>query len=293
MMDNSYPFEDNRLIEELARNLNLSTPEYSALPEAEKTIDRRAIEDVFNLLLKYIILQPEIYLSRPKLPYRQRIINFSDRIAPTIWMKLSIIGAIFFISAAIILGLFSPTATTPIRIYIYLFGFFSLLFAIFWEIRWLKQLSIQQVIQNPREITCLDFEVAREQALGYELNLVERIVKAANFNKPVIQYVENKICSELSFQSQQANLVSKIIKLAAIFIVLSLVYTSTPLQLLLNTILANNLAILNSIVTVIAALGAGVILFAEWVEDTLVQWKITNYKICEHLLKQARTLVED
>ncbi|MDV2995158.1 MAG: hypothetical protein N4J56_004812 [Chroococcidiopsis sp. SAG 2025] len=95
MMDNSYPFEDNQLIEELARNLNLATPEYSALPEAEKTLDRQAIEDVFNLLLRHIIFQPEIYVSIPKFSYRQRVTNLFDRLAPTIWMKLSIIGASF------------------------------------------------------------------------------------------------------------------------------------------------------------------------------------------------------
>ncbi|MDV2995157.1 MAG: hypothetical protein N4J56_004811 [Chroococcidiopsis sp. SAG 2025] len=199
----------------------------------------------------------------------------------------------FFISAAIGLGLFSPTATTPIRIYIYLFGFFGLLFAILWEVRWLRQLSVQQIIHNPKEIACLDFEVARAQAIGYELDLVDRIIKTANFSKQVIQYVENKIHSELSFQTQQANLANKIIKLAAIFIILSLVYTSMPLQLLLHSILLNNLAILNSIVAVVAVLGAGVILFAEWVGDTVVQGKITSYKICENLLKQARVLLED
>lgn len=93
-MDNSYPFEDNQLIEELARNLNLATPEYSALPEAEKTIDRRAIEDVFNLLLRYIILKQEIYISTSNLSNRQQITTIFDRLAPTIWMKLSIIGAL-------------------------------------------------------------------------------------------------------------------------------------------------------------------------------------------------------
>ncbi|MGL4619648.1 MAG: hypothetical protein ACRCZS_11415, partial [Chroococcidiopsis sp.] len=203
------------------------------------------------------------------------------------------IGASFFISAAVGLGLFSPTATAPIRIYIYLFGFFGLLFAILWEVRWLRQLSVQQVIHNPKEIACLDFEVARAQAIGYELDLVNRIIKTANFSKQVIQYVENKIHSELSFQTQQANLANKIIKIAAIFLILSLVYTSMPLQLLLNSILLNNLAILNSIVAVIAVLGAGVILFAEWVGDTVIQGKITSYKVCENLLKQARVLLEN
>ena len=43
---------------------------------------------------------------------------------------------------------------------------------------------------------------------------------------------------------------------------------------------------------VIAVLGAGVILFAEWVGDTVIQGKITSYKICENLLKQARVLLE-
>ena len=293
MMDSSYPFEDNQLIEELARNLNLSTPEYSTLPEAEKTIDRRAIEDVFNLLLRYIVLQQELYISTPKLTYRQRATNVFEKIAPTIWMKLSIIGASFFILAAIVLGLLNSTATTPIRIYIYLFGFFSLLFAILWEIRWLSQLSIHQVIQNPREIARLDFEIAREQAAIYELDLVDRIIKTAKSSKLVIQYVENKIYSELEFQVQRVNLASKIIKIAAIFIILSFVYNFTPLQLLLNTILTSNLAILNSIVTVLAVLGAGVILFAEWIGDTLLQWKIISYKICLNLLKQARVLLED
>lgn len=293
MMDNSYPFEDNQLIEELARNLNLATPEYSALPEAEKTIDRRAIEDVFNLLLRYIILKQEIYISTSNLSNRQQITTIFDRLAPTIWMKLSIIGASFFISAAIGLGLFNPTATAPIRIYIYLFGFFGLLFAILWEVRWLRQLSSQQVIRNPKEIACLDFEVTRAHAIGYELDLVDKIIKTANFSKQALQYVENKIHSELSFQTQQVNLAHKIIKIAAIFIVLSLVYTSMPLQLLLNSILLNNLAILNSIVVVIAVLGAGVILFVEWVGDTVVQRKIISYKICENILKQARVLLED
>ncbi|OWY68303.1 hypothetical protein B7486_26960 [cyanobacterium TDX16] len=291
-MDSSYPFEDNQLIEELARNLNLATPEYSALPEAEKTLDLRASEDLFNLLLRHIIFQQEIYVSIPKFSYRQRVTNLFDRLSPTIWMKLSLMGASCFISAAISLGLFSPTATAPIRIYIYLFGFFGLLFAILWEVRWLRQLSVQQVIHNPKEIACLDFEVARAQAIGYELDLVNRIIKTANFSKQVIQYVENKIHYELSFQTQQANLANKIIKLAAISIVLSLVYTSMPLQLLLNSILLNNLVILNSIVAVIAVLGAGVILFAEWVGDTVIQGKITSYKICENLLKQARVLLE-
>jgi len=292
MMDSSYPFEDNQLIEELARNLNLTTPEYSALPEAEKTIDRRAIEDVFNLLLKCIILQQEIYISTPKLINRQRETNIFEKIAPTIWMKLSVIGAIFFILAAIILGLFNPTATVPIRIYIYLFGFFGLLFAILWEVKWLRQLSIQQLVQNPGEIARLDFEVARERATSYDLNLVAEAIEAANSSKKVIQYVENKIQFELEFQLQQANLASKTIKIAAIFMVLGFIYNFTPFQFLLHSVLTSNLGILNSIVTVLAVLGAGVILFTEWVEDTFVQWKIISYKMCLNLLKQAQVLLE-
>lgn len=293
MLDSSYPFEDNQLIEELARNLNLTRPEYPELPQADRTIDRKAIEDVFNLLLKCIILKQEMYIPTRKLTLQQRATNTFDRIAPTIWMKLSTIGASFFILAAIVLGLVNPTATTPIRIYIYLFGFFGLLFAILWEIRWVRQLSIQQVIQNPREIARLDFETAKAQALHYELDLIDRIIKTANSSKPVIQYVENKICSELEFQAQQANLVSKIIKIGAVFTILSFVYNFTPLQLLLSTIFTNNVAILNSIVTVLAVLGAGVILFAEWVDDTLLQWKMVSYKICLNLLKQAQLLVVD
>lgn len=292
MMDSSYPFEDNQLIEELARNLNLTTSEYSALPEAEKTIDRQAIENVFDLLLKRIVLQQEIYIFTPKLTNRQRVTNIFEKIAPTIWMKLSVIGAVFFILAAIILGLLNPTATTPIRIYIYLFGFFGLLFTILWEVRWLSQLSMQQRIQNAQEIARLDFEVTKEQATGFDFKLVDEAIETANYSKKVIQYVENKIRSELELQSQKASLAGKTVKVAASFIILSFVYNLTPVQILLNTALASNIVILNSIVTVLAVLGAGVILFAEWVENTFLQWKIMSYKICLNLLKQAQMVLE-
>jgi hypothetical protein len=292
-MNNSYSFEDNQLIEELARNLNLATPEYPNLPAGARKIDKQAIENVFDLLLKRIILQREAYHPTTKLTARQRATNSFDKIAPTIGMKLSAIGAIFFILAAMILGLFNPTAIIPIRIYIYLFGCFGLLFTILWEVKCLRQISIQQVFQNPQEIAQLAFSQAQKQAIEYEWSVVEEIVEAAQFSKETLQYVENKIQLELDIQAMHTSLFNQTLKILAIFIVLGFFYNFMPVQILLNTVLAGNVSILNSIITVLTVLGAALILFTEWSSDTLLQWKIISYKICLSVLRQAQLLVAD
>jgi hypothetical protein len=291
-MDSPYPFEDNQLIKELARNLNFATPEYPELPEVEGKIDKQAIENVFDLLLKRIILHKEVYIPTKKLAYQQQTLNIFERIAPTLWMKLSAIGAIFFIIAAMTVGLFQPTAIVPIRIYIYLFGVFGLLFAILWEVKWLRQISIKRVFNNPTEFACLAFKKTKEQAIERELTIVQEVSEAASYSKTVLQYVENQIQLELEIQAQNISLTNRAIKVLAIFMVLGFFYTFTPIQILLNTILAGNVPILNSIVTVLTVIGAGLILLTEWLGDTFLQWKIISYKICLNVLRQAQLLAE-
>lgn len=296
MADNKYSFQNgqsdysqfiySQLLEGLATISNLEKDSRSKFPEIEGKIDRQ-VEDVFNLLLKRIVVKPKSLTSPQKLNLGQQVSQIWNNIAQTFLMQLSLIGYIFCIFAAILAKLISPVIA-PALTYLLLSICFLAFFALLWEIRWLRQFKSSE--KEAEE----DFGKHRDKAITSDWQIINEIVETANYKKKVLQYVENKVGAIIEEQQDRLKGLDKLLKLGAIFLVVVCVGVFNPslFQILVDNILSGNISAVSATLAVLLVVGAGSVLIYGFIFESRDRVKISSYQMCLYLLKQAHLVVD-
>ena len=273
----------NQLLEGLATISNFEDSN-SKFPEAEGKLDQE-VEDVFNLLLERVIIQPKV-TSIQRLP-RQEESNVWNNIVPTFLMQLSLIGYIFCFFAAILAKLIIPVIT-PAATYFMLSICFLAFFALLWEIRWIRQFKSSE--KEAEE----DFEKDRDKAVTSDWQIINEIIETANYKKKVLQYVENKVGATIEKQQDRLKGLDKLLKLGAIFIVALGIIIFNPgyFQILANNVVSGNISAVSATLAVLLVVGSGIVLIYGFIFESRNQVKISSYKMCVYLLKQAQLVVD-
>lgn len=296
MTDNKYSFEESQLseysqliysqlLEGLATISNFEKDSSPKFPEIEGEIDQE-VEDVFNLLLLRVITLPR-GASIQKITLSQQVSKQWNNIAPTFLMQLTLIGYVFCIFAAIVAKLISPLIA-PAATYLLLGFCFLGFFALLWEIRWIGQ------IKSYEQEAKLDFQKYRDNAVTSDWEIVNEIVETANYKKKVLQYVENKIAAIIEQQQERSKGLDKLLKLGAIVIVagsISILYPSY-FEILANNILSGNIMAVSASLAVLLVVGSGIVLIYGFIFDSKKKTKISTYKMCLYLLRQAQLVVD-
>lgn len=288
MADHKYSFQNSKsdyrqliysqLLEGLATISNLEKNSESKFPEIEGKIAQE-VEDVFNLLLKRIITIPKVN-SNTRFS-RQQASNIWNDITPTFLIKLSLIGCIFCLFAAILSKLISPVlapAVTYLTLSICFLAFFMLL----WEIRWIRQFN------RAEKETKADFEKNRDQAITSDWKIINEIVETANYKKKVLQYVENKVEAIIEKEEDKLTKSDKFLKLVVIFIIVCgiAIFNPSLFQILVNNI-TGNISAVSATLAVLLVIGSGIVLIYGLIYESRNKVKISSYKMCLYLLKQA------
>lgn len=273
----------SQLLEGLATISNFEDSS-SKFPEAEGKIDQE-VEDVFNLLLVRVIIQPK-GTSPQSLNSSQQKSNLLNKIAPTFLMQLSLIGSIFCFFAAILAKLISPViapAATYMGLWFCFFGVFILL----WEIRWFRQFKSSEKVEE-------DFEKDKYQAVTSDWQIINEIIKTANYKKKVLQYVENKVGATIEQRQDKIKGLDKLLKIGAIFIVVVGIGIFNPsfVQILVDNIFSGNILAVSATLAVLLVVGSGIVLIYGFIFESRDKVKISSYKMCLYLLKQAQLLVD-
>jgi ABC-type multidrug transport system fused ATPase/permease subunit len=274
-------FEYSQLIEGLPKITSLENPNNSDFTETEGKIDPE-VEEVFNLLLKWVIIHPKADTSNPRLSRQPS--NLWEKIAPTFWMQLSLIGAVFFFFAAVVAKLINPILIEPVAIYFFIFFCFSLLFVLMWEIRWIRHSKSSK--QEAEE----SFQKAIEEAVIYDWQTINDIVKVANYKKKVLQYIENKFQAIIEKQQDNMKVVDKFLPIGGIFIVAIGIYFFGVFLGLVSNTLSGNILIWSAKVAVLSAVVSVIVLVFGFIFDSRNKIKLSSYRNCVYLLKQAQLL---
>lgn len=274
-------FEYSQLIEGLPTIPSLQKPNSSDFPEEGK-IDPE-VEEVFNLLLKRVIIHPKINSSQ-KFNSRQQRANLWEKIAPTFWMQLSLIGAGFFFFAAILAKLINPRLIEPISIYFLIFFCFLAFFVFLWEIRWIGQ------SKSPKKEAEESFAKAKEEAVIYDWQLINEIVKTAKYNKKVLQYVETKLQAIIDKQQDNMKVLDKILPMGGIFIVAIGIYIFGDFLGLVSNTLSGNISRVSASLAVVSVVVSLIVLVFGLLFESRDNVKLSSYKMCVYLLKQAQLL---
>lgn len=295
MTDNKYSFDNgqlseysqfiyNQLLEGLATISNIEKNSISKFPEIEGKIDPE-VEEVFNLLLKRIITIPKV--TSPKRFSRQQASNIWNKIAPTFLIQLSLIGCIFCFFAAILSKLISPVVA-PAVTYLTLSICFLAFFVLLWEIRWIRQ------FKSSEKEAETNFQKYRDNAVTLDWQVINEIVEAANYKKKILQYVENKVWTMIEKQQDNLTGLDKFLKLVAIFIVVCAVgiFYPTYFQILADHILSGNISLVSASLAVLLVVGSGIVLIYEAIFYSQSKVRISTYKMCFYLLKQAQLVVD-
>jgi ABC-type Mn2+/Zn2+ transport system permease subunit len=86
----------------------------------------------------------------------------------------------------------------------------------------------------------------------------------------------------------------KFLKLVAIFIVVCAIgiFYPTYFQILANHILLGNISIVSASLAILLIVGSGIVLIYEFIFYSQNKIRISTYKMCLYLLKQAQLVVD-
>ena len=289
MTDNNYPLEDGQLfdyselIEGLATVTNIEKSNYLELSDAP--LNKQAIEDLFDLLLDLVLIQPSTVRVIKKLHPSQKISSLWDAIAPTLRMKCSLIGVIFFLFAAVIAALLKPIATLPILIYLVICFCFLVLFVV------LRSVNEIEPFKNQEKELKADLKKARDESVLFDLPMAHKIVETANYQPEVLRYVENRLQVEIEKQQDSIKLTYKFWRIGIVCIFAIVVYNFVSSQILLSTVFSGNTTVISAILTVSSSVVAGMVLILEFGIESRLKLKITSYKMCLYYLQQAQLLL--
>lgn len=281
--DDGQLFEYSQLIEGLAAITSFKNSSYSTYSEVKEKLSKQEVEDIFDILLERVITAPQVDNLTTSLNSTQVSSSLWEAIAPNIWMKFSLIGLAFFLFAAILTAITNPTAILPIIIYLVICLCFMILFTLLWAIKWVEP------FKNPLLETIKDFDKAKNEAILFELQIVDAIVEKAS-SRQELQYIKNKLQIEIDLCQDKMKLAYKFLRIGMIFVVALIIYNFVPFQVLISTIFSENVAALSAILSLISVVGAGIVLMLEFILDSMRQFKISRYKTCLYLLQQAQLL---
>lgn len=295
MTDNKYSFDNgqsdysqfiySQLLEGLATISNPEKDISSKFPDIEGKIDRQ-VEDVFNLLLKRVVVKPKSLTSPQKLNLGQQASNIWNYTAPTFLMQLCLIGGIFCGFAAVFSNLISPVIA-PVATYFWLSICFLGFFALLREIWWLRQ------FKNSEKEAESNFKKYRDNAVTLDWQVINEIIETANYKKKVLQYVENKVEAIIEKQQDHLNRLDKFLKSVTIFLIVVGIGLFNPslFQILANHILSGNISALSATLAVLLVVGSGIVLIYGFIFESINKAEISTYKMCLYLLKQAQLVV--
>lgn len=282
--DGSQPFDYNEFLEGLAETTSSKKPKRLGSAEAEAAF-KQEIEGVFDLLLESIAIQLKADELTTRLNSRPQAANLWNVLAPTVWMQLSFIGCIFFFIAAIVTAIAHSEAKLPVIIYLAICILFLILFILIWAFKWIEP------FKNIEQETEINFRKARDESVLIDWQVVDAIVKKANSQPEVLQYVENKLQLELEKYQDNIKIAYKCLRIGIVLVIILLIYNFLPLQALLQTMFVINVAALSAVLALLSALVAGTILILEFIIDTRQKSQTSKYKTCLYYLKQAQLLL--
>lgn len=208
-------------------------------------------------------------------------------------IKLSFIGAAFFLIlafAALLANSFYNNFKLFITfkpLYIFIFIFFSVLFVFLWEIRILGQ--SKSLYKNIEET----FTKASDEAGGCDWQMVEDIIKKAKKQKQILLYNENKIKRLIEKRQDSSELIPSLIRISAISIIVISIYIFLPFNVVINNIFSRDIKVLSSVLALLSAVGAGIVLLFEFINTSNLEYEISKYKSCLYLLQQAQLLLNN
>lgn len=150
-----------------------------------------------------------------------------------------------------------------------------------------------QAKESPQKIAQLSFKKTIEKAMNSEWEIVDKIIKTANYNKKNLNYVENKIKSALEIQTDKTKSANKRLKISAFFIAILGVFIFIPRQPILDTISSGNTTGWTQFIVVLSALSGGIFVIYEWLLDRDCERESISYKMCLHVLEQAQLRVDN
>lgn len=293
MSDNNYSFDDsqlfeyNELIEGLATLRSIEESSYSEIAQTAGKLNKQAIEDVFDLMLELIALQSQANDAIKRFNSSQQISSLWDAVAPTMGMKLSLIGLAFFLFAAVLAALVTPTAILPVIIYLFICFCCLAVFVFLGAFRGIKFFkSIEQEIKK-------DLKTARNHTVLFDLPTTYKILQKASYQPEVLQYVENKIQLDLKRQQDRIKLANKFVRIGFICVFAIVTFNFVSVQILLNTIFSSNILVFSAFLNIASAVVAGGILISEFLIYSRQKFKVSSYKMCLYYLKQAKVLAID
>lgn len=290
MTDNNYSFDESQLfeyselIEGLAKVGGIEKSSYCEIAQTTGKLNKQAIEDVFDLMLELIAIQSQADDSIKRFYSRQQMSLHWDALAPTLGMKLSLIGLAFFLVAAVLAALITPTAILPVIIYIFICFCCLVVFVLLGAVK-------ESNFFKSREKEISDFKTAKNHTVLFELPNTYKIIQKANYQLEVLQYVENKFQLDLEREQDNIKLANKFLRIGLICVLAIVVFNFILVQILLNPIFSSNVSVLSAFLTIASAVVAGGILMLEFLIDSRQKFKVSSYKMCLYYLRQAKVLV--
>ena len=283
MANNEHISDDNQSTDKLATDISLknSSDSNSSKPNMDSN---KQVTKVFNLLLTQVIQKQKHDETKIEHNY------FWDSLAPTILIKISIIGALLFFLLAFISTLIKntiviyevafPAKLLYLIIHIGFVGLFIMSYLI-WKIRQLK--SSQKQIEH-------DFVIGINEAAMNDWKLVEALVKETNYQKEILEYVEKKINRKLEIIQDREKSSHTLIQLCSVISLGILICILVP-QEFEKLVFSKDIKTLPVVLTVLTALGAGFNLMYRFIIEENIKVQIIKLKNCICLLQQAQLLI--
>lgn len=99
-------------------------------------INKKEVEDVFNLLLDYITVKPPAYIAREQINLRQRFANLCNQINPKDDKEQFLVFLILYsLLCSIVLRILIPTDNTIPLIGLYFYLLFIILYCIIFIVK--------------------------------------------------------------------------------------------------------------------------------------------------------------
>lgn len=279
MANNEHISEDNQSTDELATNLILENPSSSNL--SENLDSNKEGTKVFKLLLTRVIEKQKNVKSK----------SLWHRLAPTFLIKTFFIsGASFFLLVLISavlphqVGFFNKTLPGTVVYSIMYLCFFALFLwsRLIWDIRHLK--SPQKHLED-------EFVVAMNEAEVDDWQLVEAVVKEANHQKEILEYVEKKINRKLEVIQDREKLSTTVLQACSIFSIgiVILILFPQEFQKLLES---KDVKLWSGVLALITAVGAGLNLVYRIITESGLKFQIVKLKDCICILQQAQLMID-
>lgn len=257
-------------------------------PSARELKANEAVSNVFDLLFKQVVR-----VEKKDSKNTQISRYFWNEIAPTLFLKICVIGTIFFFLVAGMSAIINQSiilaGRTILTRTIYLV--ITFIFFVSFEISWLFRL-IQQLKGAQKQLE-EDFYEAKDDATLVDWQIVEDIIKKANQQPYVLEYVGKKI-SHLIEQSQNKAKVNYVfIRILAFLIVGIFIGIYLPYDLLLKIITSSQINVWVGTIALLSTLQAAIVLIFDFILSSITEFKTGKLKKCLYLLDQAKLRVNN